>query len=217
MSRGEIGARPLLVGIIKRVISYIRNIKGRTHTIAYSAYNFETKNNIIPNFYNYIRKFDFYTDQKSNVDIICQHNYERLWVVNIKDSPKAISYALFKNTVFFEKYLYDVKNRKSKIALTRFRLSNHNLLIEKRRHMRPKLDRTERKCFLCKDVIEDEKHFITNCPLYSKHRAILYHSLQNNSIYFTSLTGEDKFIFIMINENINVTGQIHIQRFCNKR
>ena len=98
--------------------------------------------------------------------------------------------------MFFEKYLYDVKNRKNKIALTRFRLSNHNLLIEKGRHMRPKLDRTERKCFLCKDVIEDEKHFITNCPLYSKHRAILYHSLQNNSIYFTSLTEEDNFFLL---------------------
>ena len=110
MSRGEVGARPLLVDIIKRIISYIRNIKGRTHTIAYSAYDFETKNNIIPNFYNYICKFDLcahdlYTDQKSNVDIICQHNYDRCWGVNIKDSPKAISYVLFKNTVFFEKYL----------------------------------------------------------------------------------------------------------------
>ena len=108
----------------------------------------------------------------------------------------------------FLKNTFDVKNRKSKIALTHFRLSNHNLLIEKGRHMRPKLDRTERKCFLCKDVIEDEKHFITNCPLYSKHRAILYHSLQNNSIYFTSLTEEDKFIFIMINENTNVMAEL---------
>ena len=31
MSRGEVGARPLLVDIIKRVISYIRNLKGRTY------------------------------------------------------------------------------------------------------------------------------------------------------------------------------------------
>ena len=124
------------------------------------------------------------------------------------ESPKAISYVLFKNTVFFEKYLYEIKNMKHKIALSRFRLSNHNLLIEKGRHMKPKLDRNERKCFVCKDAVEDEKHFITICPLYSKHRAILYQSLHDNSIYFDSLTDEKKIIYIMINENANVMTEL---------
>ena len=58
MTRGEVGARPLMLDIIKRVISYINNIKTRTHTIAYSAYDFEIGNNTIPNFSSYINKFD---------------------------------------------------------------------------------------------------------------------------------------------------------------
>ena len=43
-----------------------------------------------------------------------------------------------------------VQNIRHKIASTRFMLSNHNLLIEKGKHFRPKIERNERKCFLCK-------------------------------------------------------------------
>ena len=111
----------------------------------------------------------------------------------------------FKNTIFLEKYLCRVKNIRHKIALTRFRLSNHNLLIEKGRHFRPKIDRNERKCFICKDDVEDECHFITKCPLYSNQRVLLYQSLNNNSRFFESITtNEQKFIFTMTNENENV-------------
>ena len=30
------------------------------------------------------------------------------------------------------------------------------------------IERKDRKCFTCDEVIEDEIHFITKCPLYSK-------------------------------------------------
>ena len=214
MTRGEVGARPLLLDIIKKIISYISNIKGRTHTLAYSAYEYEIHNDIVPNFNSYINKFnlsdqDLYAIAKHKVSSICQENYDRQWGIYIGKSPKAISYGTFKNTVYFEKYLHLIKSTKNRIALTRFRLSNHNLLIEKGRHVRPRLDRSERKCFLCKDEIEDEKHFVTKCPFYSKERAILYRSLQNNCVNFNSLdTDEQKFIFIMTNENINVLNEL---------
>ena len=216
MARGEVGARPLLLDIIKRVISYTSNIKGRPHTIAHSAYNFETKNDLIPNFCVYLNKFNLgdqniYDLQKSKVSSICQsqNNYDRRWCINIKDSPKAITYGMYKNTVFFEKYLYEIENRKFKIALTRFRLSNHNLLIEKGRHMRPRLERNERICFICKDAVEDEIHFITKCPLYSKERIKLYRSLQDSCAHFISLaTDEQKFIYIMANEDKKILREL---------
>ena len=56
------------------------------------------------------------------------------------------------------------------MALSRFRLSNHSLLIETGRYSRPKIERDDRKCFICKDEIEDELHFVTKCPLYSEER-----------------------------------------------
>ena len=214
MARGEVGARPLLLDIIKKVISYISNIKGRINTIAYSAFEYEINNDIVPNFNSYINKFnlsdqDLYAVSKFKVSVICQENYDRRWGVYIENSPKAVSYGMFKTTVYFEKYLYKIRSTKHKIALTRFRLSNHNLLIEKGRQVRPRLERHERKCFLCKDEIEDELHFVTKCPFYSKERTTLYQSLRENSINFNCLaTDEQKFIFIMTNENIKILNEL---------
>jgi hypothetical protein len=81
-------------------------------------------------------------EKKSKIKKICQDNYDRYWCLKIAESPKAISYVKFKNTIFLEKNLCIVKNKRHK---TGFRLSNHNLLIEKGRHFRPKIERNERK------------------------------------------------------------------------
>ena len=218
MSRGEVGERPLLNDIIKRTISYMQHIQTRKNSLVFKAWKFEANNEVSPNFNTFINKFDLnFNDMinknKLEVKKTCHDYYDRFWRSKLQNSPKAISYQLFKNNVILESYLHqiEIKNTKYKIALTRFRLSNHNLLIEKGRHMRPRLDRNERKCFLCKDTVEDEQHFITKCPLYSKQRSTLYHSLQNNSIHFNSLTDEQKFVFIMTNEDVNVT--INIGKF----
>ena len=40
-------------------------------------------------------------------------------------------------------------------------------MIEKGRHLKPKLERSARKCYVCKDEIEDEEHFLITCPLLS--------------------------------------------------
>ena len=43
-------------------------------------------------------------------------------------------------------------------------------MIEKGRHMRPRIERSVRKCFLCVNEIENEIHFITQCPLFAQER-----------------------------------------------
>ena len=114
MTRGEVGTRPLLVDVIKRVISYIQNIKGRQDSIAYSAYESETQSDIEPNFQTYIKKFnlisegDIFDEKKEKVTTICQNYYDRLWRLEINESPKAISYKNFKVTVYLEKYLTNI-------------------------------------------------------------------------------------------------------------
>ena len=45
-----------------------------------------------------------------------------------------------------------------------FCTSNHDLLIEKGRHSKPKIPREERICNLCNsNEIEDEIHFLFHC------------------------------------------------------
>ena len=72
-------------------------------------------------------------------------------------------------------------------------------MTEKRRHFRPKTERNDRKCFMYKNAIEDELHYITNCPLYRDERLQLYNILNDNS------TDEQIVSFIMTNENEKVT------------
>ena len=82
-------------------------------------------------------------------------------------------------------------------------------MIEKGRHMRPRLERTDRKCFTCKDEVEDEMHFLIKCPLYRENREILFTVCQNNSIHFESMTtNKQKFIFLMTNENVDVINNL---------
>ena len=50
-------------------------------------------------------------------------------------------------------------------VITRWRLSNHRLLIETGRYHIPKIEREHRKCYGC-SVIEDERHAIYDCPAF---------------------------------------------------
>ena len=61
---------------------------------------------------------------------------------------------------------------------------------------------------ICKDLIEDEQHFIIKCPLHTRERTLLYKTLHDNSINFQSQTDEENFVFIMRNENPRVITQL---------
>ena len=59
------------------------------------------------------------------------------------------------------------------LALSKFRLSSHQLEIEKGRYIT--IDRNQRKCPLCSSDIEDEFHFIRISPAYIYHRKTYIH------------------------------------------
>ena len=75
-------------------------------------------------------------------------------------------------------------------------------MIEKGRHAKPKkIDKNERFCYFCKNVVEDEKHFLISCPLYARDRRILENVCTSNSTFYESMNIDQKFIFILSNEN----------------
>lgn len=91
------------------------------------------------------------------------------WNGRIADSSRANFYSLFSN---FEHQLYldSISVKKFRIAMTKLRVSSHRLEIEVGRWARP--NRTpinERKCRNC-NKLEDEFHFLLECPLYSDLR-----------------------------------------------
>ena len=91
------------------------------------------------------------------------------------ESSKLRTYCLFKKEVRREPYLSSVKNVKDRISMTKFRLSNHELMIEKGRHM--KIEVCERKCPFCR-CVEDETHFLIICPNYTLLRDDLLNSVR---------------------------------------
>ena len=75
-------------------------------------------------------------------------------------------------------------------------------MIEKGRHAKPKkIERVERFCYFCKNIVEDEKHFLISCPLYARARGILENVCTSNCTLYESLNTDQKFIFILSDEN----------------
>ena len=53
-----------------------------------------------------------------------------------------------------------------RVAITRWRLSSHDLRVEKGRYTSPRTPREERTCSRCPAYVEDEEHVLFQCPLY---------------------------------------------------
>ena len=83
---------------------------------------------------------------------------------------KLRTYALMKTEIGLENYLSVVKNVSIRTQFSKFRLSDHNLEIEKGRHRG--IDAEQRFCPFCKDKVENEIHFLLECPLYKELREI---------------------------------------------
>ena len=62
-------------------------------------------------------------------------------------------------------YCNYIDDRK-RFIITRWRLSNHKLLIETGRYHTPYIEREDRKCWQC-NVVEDEYHAIYSCPAFA--------------------------------------------------
>ena len=84
-------------------------------------------------------------------------------------SNKLRTYAKIKSSIVIEDYLIYNFSWSQKIILAKIRLSDH-LRIETGRHHKPSLPPEQRTCFTCKDQVENEIHFIVECPLYAPLR-----------------------------------------------
>ena len=62
------------------------------------------------------------------------------------------------------------------------------------------LDLSDRLCKLCdKNLVEDEIHFLIDCPVYSVERKILFAEKHMQNSTFSRLESLDKFVYFMSN------------------
>ena len=90
-----------------------------------------------------------------------------------RDGSKLRTYAKIKQEQGIENYLSSITNVERRTTLCKIRLSNHDLMIEKGRHL--KLEINQRICPFCPgNLLEDEYHFLLKCKTFSLFRNELF-------------------------------------------
>ena len=124
-----------------------------------------------------------------------KEHYLKVWREKLNCSK--IFYKICKTEFGPAKYLTDIMDPKHKKELCKFRMSNHNLMIEKGRNMSPKVPREERFCPSCKaNFVEDELHLFYICPLYNELRTDCFSKLNITKEALSSSTSIEKIVTI---------------------
>ncbi len=121
---------------------------------------------------------------------------------DIDESSKLRTYVSFKQNFKMEQYL-QIKNiplylRKNYCA---FRISAHDLEIERGRYSRPRKPPEHRLCPICKNCSEDELHFLMHCPAYTELRQKFSFSIIRLDKSFIKLSSFERMRYLMTNQD----------------
>lgn len=126
-------------------------------------------------------------------------------ITNIVECPKLRTYSQFKKHFCTEPYMTQLKGNHLITCLAKFRMSSHNLQIERGRYTDPKTPIEKRLCTRCNmNAIDDEYHFILDCSNLYIFRQNLFHICSEKIINFNAMHRNEQFINIMMSTNINV-------------
>ena len=138
--------------------------------------------------------------KKRKVSKIIQ-NYKSVWECSLLAIGMSQSYYKFKNTIRLEPYLRVIKNQKQLVSYTKLRLCDHKLRIETDRHLKFKVAREQRICNVCHTKLEDEIHFLLECPRLVQYHQQLAQCVNAYCKNYYLLTNEKNMIFLMTSEN----------------
>ena len=136
--------------------------------------------------------FETISFSKSEITSLCkkvtfklQEQFIEKWETEISNLPKLRTYCLFKSSFETERYLH-IFNKNHRQALSRFRMSAHNLEIEKGRWRRKLVNGKwhscvipieERLCLFCQNEdVETELHVLMSCSMYLDLRLDLFNT-----------------------------------------
>ena len=182
---GDSGRYPLFTDALKLSIDYFMRAKTiHENTLLHEAFT-EQKTLNLDWYKNMNTIITLYNSGKSkypsiNIRKNMQTLFSTKWTEAKISSPKLDFYNKLKTKFCFEEYLH-LTNHKYRNALTRLRISAHNLYIERGRYLRPPVSREDRVCIFCKvnlntHSVDSELHAINDCPLYKNARYDLLQS-----------------------------------------
>ena len=130
------------------------------------------------------------------------------------ESSKMNLYTCTKTRFGFSEYLSQCTDFNARRALTKFRISAHNLPVEVYRYV--KMNREDRVCPFCSLSIGDEKHYLVDCqvPIFSNIRNPLFDAASNISSDFDGMSSRNKTIFLLGCTDPKLTPVLG--KFCSK-
>ena len=132
-----------------------------------------------------------------------------------QENSKLRTYSIFKKEIACEEYLSKIQNIEIRTAFTKFRLSNHPLMIEKGRHQQ--IDKNLRFCPFCPTKIEDEMHFMMNCSLYNSLRRELFTEVNIKIPYFPYMSTVNQFKTLLSNNIIIKHTSVYVYKSLERR
>lgn len=215
---GETGRYPLHIDILYQSVKYLKRLAGpQCPKLLQRAFNESCnlcengKTSWVSSIYFAMKHFgieDLHSQERNLANEVKskailefkQHWSEKISNCANTNSGKLRTYGKFKCIFKFENYLNSISDVTVRECFTKFRISAHKLQIEYGRYRN--IPVSERLCTKCSmKVIEDELHFMFICPHYEIIRNNYLLSISSMCKNFNSLSCENKFIFVMSNED----------------
>jgi hypothetical protein len=124
--------------------------------------------------------------------------YKANWTDTIVDFPKLRTYVSFKHDYVVENYVKCFLTRSERSFIAQFRLGILPLHIETGRFTAPITLLEDRICKNCElNEVEDERHFLLHCTLYTDERNVFYDYCSRTIENFFTLNANEKFVNIL--------------------
>ena len=128
--------------------------------------------------------------------------FTQQWRKDIESSSKLRTYALVKKYFCVEPYILHTRGNHLITSMARYRMSSHDLNIERGRYNNPITPVNQRICTRCElNEIDDEIHLLLHCSAINNERKILFDSV--TAIINIQPTNE-MFLRIMTSRDITV-------------
>ncbi len=187
--RAELGQYPLLINIQKRAVKFQQQLKcSDPSSYQAEALQWQEQNlqksallqlvlKLHPNQHSKIRP--------NQITQLQKQNYISYWKDATKIQKKMELYLHLKRDYKPAEYLSCVKDHKLRKTLTKYRVSDHCLAIERGRHRQRWQPREQRQC--SQKEVETEEHFLLHCDYYHSIRTTYFPKFQQIKPNFTAL------------------------------
>ena len=136
----------------------------------------------------------------------------------VQNGNKLRTYRTFKNIFKTEGYVKISMNRDQRKVIAKFRSGTLPLAIETGRYARPKTPLNDRICKYCSmHTLEDETHFLLDCPFYDDIRYNLFNVASTMHPQFLTLSKNDKLLVLMSSDDIQIKLAVSLQLMLRRR